>query len=116
MANQSENDKVIRAIYCDEDGFDNVKITYEKSKKVMPSLTLDDVENFLAKQTIRQKKDYRGFNSYVAESPLQELQIDLAEFIKSAEENNGFRYLLTGIDVFSKKCMRRQFAQNSCHM
>ena len=103
MATQSEKEQVIRTIYYDEDGFDNIKTTYEKSKKVLPSITLDDVKTFLSKQTIRQKKDYRGFNSYVAEKPLQELQLDLADFTRSAEENNGFRYLLTGIDVFSKK-------------
>ena len=103
MANQYDKDQVIRSIYYDEDGFDNVKIFFEKSKKAMPSITLDDVKHFLAKQTIRQTKKYRGFNSYVAEKPLTELQVDLADFTKSAEENNGFRYLLTGIDVFSKK-------------
>ena len=103
MATQSEKEQVIRTIYYDEDGFDNVKTTYEKSKKVLPSITLDDVKTFLSKQTIRQKKDYHGFNSYVAEKPLHELQIDLADFTRSAEENNGFRYLMTGIDVFSKK-------------
>ena len=80
-----------------------IKNTYEKSKKVLPSITLEDVESFRSKQTIRQKKDYRGFNSYVAEKPLHELQIDLADFTRSAQENNGFRYLMTGIDVFSKK-------------
>ena len=103
MATQSDKEQVIRTIYYDDDGFDNVKTTYEKSKKVLSSITLDDVKTFLSKQTIRQKKDYRGFNSYVAENPLHELQVDLADFTKSAEENNGFRYLLVGIDVFSKK-------------
>ena len=104
MATQSEKDQVIRTIYYDpDDGFDNNKTTYEKSKKVLPSITLDDVKTFLSKQTIRQKKDYRGWNSYVAEKPLQELQVDLADFTRSAEEHNGMRYLLTGIDVFSKK-------------
>ena len=103
MATQSEKEQVIRTIYYDtDDGFDNIKTTYEKSKKVLPSITLDDVKTFLSKQTIRQKKDYRGFNSYVADKPLHELQLDLADFTRSAEENNGFRYLLTGIDVFSK--------------
>ena len=103
MATQSEKEQVIRTIYYDDDGFDNIKTTYEKSKNVLPSITLDDVKQFLSKQKIRQKKDYRGFNSYVAEKPLHELQIDLADFTRSAEENNGIRYLMTGIDVFSKK-------------
>ena len=56
MATQSEKEQVIRTIYYDEDRYDNVKITFEKSKKALPSITLDDVKTFLAKQTIRQKK------------------------------------------------------------
>ena len=39
----------------------------------------------------------------MADKPLHELQVDVADFTRSAEENNGFRYLLTGIDVFSRK-------------
>ena len=32
MTTKSEKEQVIRAIYYDEDGFDNVKTTYETSK------------------------------------------------------------------------------------
>ena len=56
MATQSEKEQVIRTIYYDDDGFDNIKTTYEKSKNVLPSITLDDVKQFLSKQKIRQKK------------------------------------------------------------
>ena len=104
MATQLEKEQVIRAIYYDEeDGFDNVYTTYQKAKKVLSSITLDDTKEFLSKQKIRQKKDYHGFNSYVTDEPLHELQVDLADFTRSAEDNNGFRWLLVGIDVFSKK-------------
>ncbi len=103
MATQSEKEQVIRHIYYDaDDGFDNINTTYQKSKKALSSITIDDVKQFLAKHKLRQTKDYRGFNSYVTDAPLQELQIDLADFTRSAEENNGFRYLMVGIDVFSK--------------
>jgi hypothetical protein len=56
----------------------------------------------MSKQSILQKKDYSRFNSYVTDAPLHELQFDLADFTKSASDNNGFRYLMVGIDVFSK--------------
>ena len=56
MATQSEKEQVIRTIYYDEDGFDNIKTTYDKSKKVLQSITLDDVKTWMSKQTIRQKK------------------------------------------------------------
>ena len=47
-------------------------------------------------------KKYKGFNSYVAHEPLQEIQIDLADFTKSAQANNGFRSAFVAVDVFSK--------------
>ena len=56
MATQSEKEQVIRTIYYDDDGFDNIKTTYEKSKNVLPSITLDDVKQFLSKQKFDQKK------------------------------------------------------------
>ena len=47
-------------------------------------------------------KAYRGFNSNVAHEPLQEIQIDLADFTKSAEASNRFWYAFVAVDVFSK--------------
>ena len=40
--------------------------------------------------------------SYVANDILEEIQIDLADFTKSAEVNNGYRYAFVAIDIFSK--------------
>ena len=56
------------------------------------------------KQKIRQTKGYRGFNSYVASEPLQELQIDIADFTASGALNDGFRYLFVAVDIFTKFC------------
>ena len=59
---------------------------------------------FSSRQKVRQFKAYRGFNSYVAHEPLQEIQIDIADFTRSAEENGGIRYLFVAIDIFTKIC------------
>ena len=81
---------ILRQIYYDtEHGFGSIYDTYKQAVKLLPSVTLNDVKEFLAKQASRQLKAYRGFNSYVAHEPLQEIQIDLADFTKSAEANNG---------------------------
>ena len=56
------------------------------------------------KQTITQLKAYKGFNSYVAHHPLQEIQIDIADFTASGALNDGFRYLFVAIDIFTKIC------------
>ena len=102
---KEEKDKVIRQIYHDADsGFGSIAETYKASKKVLNSITYDDVKDFLSRQRVRQFKGYRGFNSYVAKEPLQEIQMDIADFTKSAQANGGIRYLFVAIDIFTKIC------------
>ena len=60
------------------------------------------IPKWLEKQKGRQTKAYKGFNSYVADEPLEEIQIDLADFTRSASENDGYRYCLVAVDVFTK--------------
>ena len=50
----------------------------------------------------RQIKTYEGFNSYVADGPLEEIQIGLAGFTRSAADNDGYRSCLVAVDVFTK--------------
>ena len=98
-----EKEAILRQIYYDtEHGFGSIYETYKQAVKLLPSVTLNDVREFLAKQESRQLKAYRGFSSYVAHEPLQEIQIDLADFTKSARARNGFRYAFVAVDVFSK--------------
>ena len=105
MTDKSEKDKIIRQIYYDADsGFGSIADTYKASKKILNSITYDDVKDFLSRQRVRQFKGYRGFNSYVAKEPLQEIQMDIADFTKSAKANGGIRYLFVAIDIFTKIC------------
>ena len=86
-----DKDKVIRQIYYDpDDGFGSINETYKKAHHILNTITVNDVNEFLNKQKSRQTKSYRGFNSYVAKEPLQEIQIDLAVFTDSAPDNNGY--------------------------
>ena len=45
-----------------------------------------------------------GFNSYVATEPLQEIQVDIANFTASGAVNDGYRYCFVAIDMFTKYC------------
>ena len=101
---KEEKEKVIKQIYYDEDGFGSIKETYENSKKVLNSITLNDVKQWMDKQTIAQLKPYKGFNSYVAHHPLQEIQIDIADFTRSGSFNKNYRYLFVAVDIFTKFC------------
>ena len=46
----SDKETVIRQIYYDADGFDSVLNTYRKANKVLNTITVADVKNFIDKQ------------------------------------------------------------------
>ena len=101
----SDKDKIIRQIYYDvNDGFGSINETYKKAHHILNTITLNDVKEFLSRQKSRQTKAYRGFNSYVAKEPLQEIQVDLAIFTDSAPDNNGYKYAFVAVDIFTKIC------------
>ena len=55
------------------------------------------------KQKHKQTKfKYSGENYYVANRPLQQIEIDLIDMTKIASENDGYRYAVTGVDIFPK--------------
>ena len=98
-----KNMKIIRSVYYDpENGFGSTNDIYQQAKKILNSITFKDVNEFLEQQTSRQFKAYRGFNSYIADNPLEELQLDIADFIQASAVNDGFRCALVGVDVFTK--------------
>ena len=100
-----EKDRIIRQTYYDVDtGFGSVSDTYRDAKKILNTITYNDVKDFLERQKSRQTKGYRGFNSYVADKPFQEIQIDIADFTASSALNDGFRYLFVAVDIFIKFC------------
>jgi len=45
---------------------------------------------------------YKQYNTYAPSHFLEERQCDLADFIKTAEENDGYRYAFSASDVFSR--------------
>ena len=103
MTDKSEKDRIIRQVYYDVDtGFSSIAETHRDAKKILNTITYNDVKDFLERQKSRQFKAYRGFNSYVASEPLQELQVDLGDFTASSAVNNGFRYMFLAVDIFSK--------------
>ena len=97
-----EKENVLRKVYYNEDGFGSINDTYKQAKKQLNSITIEDTKQWLEKQKGRQTKAYKGFNSYVADEPLEEIQIDLADFTKNAADNDGYRYCLVAVDVFTK--------------
>ena len=100
-----DKDNIIRGGYYDaDDGFVSIDGTCKQSHRIPNTITLNDVNDFLNRQKSRQTKAYRGLNSYVAKEPLQDIQVDTADFTRSAEVNDGCRYAFVAIDIFTKMC------------
>ena len=103
MTSQGNKDNILIHIYYNEDGFRSINETYKETNKQLNSITIEYTKQwFKKKQKGRQTKAYKGFNSYVADEPLEEIQIDLADFTRNAAENDGHRYCLVAVDVFTK--------------
>ena len=99
----SDKDKVIRQIHHDPDGgFGSINDTFKQAHHILNTITVNHVKDFLSRQKSRQTESYRGFNSFVAKEPLQEIQMDLAVFIDSAPDNNGYKYAFVAVGIFIK--------------
>ena len=106
----------ISNIYYDvEEGFGSIQSTLKKAKQQDPTITREDVENFMRKQPNKQVKRYRGSNSYTAPFARFEYQIDIMDMIPLTKEpetkievkDDQPRYALVVIDIFQQISQRR---------
>ena len=102
MADNNDNDTILRQIWYSEDGFGSQKQTYDEAKKLIPNITMNEVKTWLGKQQMVQTRGFKTFNSYIADGALEEVAFDLAVFTKSAEHNDGYLFAMVAVDVFSK--------------
>ena len=72
----SDKQSIINKIYYDRGGFGSKKITLDDSRKIDKSIKMSDIDEFF-KNNIRQKKQLKGYNSFVAPEANCEYQIDL---------------------------------------
>ena len=52
----TDKDKIIRQVYYSESGFGSIGETYKDAKKILNTITLNDVKDFLERQKTRQIK------------------------------------------------------------
>ncbi len=55
-AGASAQETIIRQVYYNESGFGSIAETYQEAKKILDTITLNDVKEFLEKQKTRQIK------------------------------------------------------------
>ncbi len=82
---QEDKENILRKIYYNEDGFGSINETYKEAKKQLNTITIEDTKTWLEKQKGRQTKAYKGFNSYVADEPLEDRARVLARPYRNVE-------------------------------
>ena len=96
----TEREKTIASVfYHPRTGFGSIENTLVEARKADPHITRANVRTFIAKQEIRQRRKPLKVNSFVADLPRQEFQVDLLDMGQRATP----RYGLTAIDIFTKK-------------
>eukprot|EP00972_Heterocapsa_arctica_P053612 7898323-Heterocapsa_arctica.AAC.1 len=84
-----DKDKLLRSIYYDADtGFSSVQQTYTDANKMNPSITQEYTKLWFENQRGKQQTAYRGFNSYIADEPLENVAVDLADYSRSSQHND----------------------------
>ena len=86
-------------MYNDLSGLGSLKQTLADAREVGPSIKLDDVRKWLEENT-KIKQQLKGQNSFVANGPYHEHQLDLM-FIKHLEDQN-YDTTMVCVDVFTK--------------
>ena len=92
-------EEAISRAYYDLSGFGSNKSTLEDAKHFNSDVTLQDVREWKSRN-VERKTNLRGYNSFIAEKPYQEFQIDL--FFTPDLEADDFIGGLLFIDIFTK--------------
>ena len=90
---------IINKVYYDRAGFGSKKRTLQEAKEKDKTITAKDVEEFF-KKNVEQKKQLRGFNSFISPYPYFEFQVDL--FFINDLDNQKYRVGMVIIDTFSR--------------
>jgi len=94
-------DDIISKIYFDEAGYCCIKTTLEDARKKDKTITYNDVKKWY-ENNIERKKQLKGFNSYVANEPKFEYQMDLFFISKKEFPNESYIGGVLCIDIFTK--------------
>jgi hypothetical protein len=93
--------EIISKIYYDPAGFGSAKQTYLEARAKDPSIKYEDVKKWLHRE-VEQKKQLKGYNSFIANEPKEEYQIDLFFFKKSDFPIEDYIGGVLAIDIFSR--------------
>ena len=100
-------EQILRKVYCNpKSGSQGAKKLYIKANKLDLRIDRKDVEDFIKQQEIYQlhkevhrKKEYlKTYVGHIAE----QIQIDLIDMKKYFKHNEGYNWIITMIDIYSR--------------
>ena len=104
--------KILSEIYSNVNksniAFTSIKNLYNVAKKFFPFISIKDVKNFLKTQdsyTLHKlaPKKFKFYRKVLAPMPKYFLSLDLIDMQKYSQYNDGVKYLIFLIDIFSRK-------------
>ena len=75
----AERQRIIKDVYLDpRSGFGSIVSTLKAAKERNPFVKQSEVKDFFETLRERQDRPQRGYNSFVPQEPMHEVQVDLA--------------------------------------
>ena len=101
MPELSKDDLLSNLHYDSDKGYGSAQSLYKQAQEENINISLGYVKNWIKKQPNKQRKGYKGYNSYKAPFPRYQCQIDTMG-MNYLKQNNQPRYALVVIDIFNK--------------
>ena len=109
MARAKKVETLLQRLYYDvsnNSAYSSREKVYRAAKRQMPSVTRNDVNNWLAKQLTytlhKPARQHFARNKTIVMGIDEQWQADLCDMTSRAQDNDGVTFLLTIIDCFSK--------------
>ena len=95
----AERQRIIKDVYLDpRSGFGSIASTLKAAKERNPFVKRSEVKDFFETLRERQDRPQRGYNSFVPQEPMHEVQVDPA--FMSSFGGKPYPYMLVAIDSF----------------
>lgn len=123
---ENVKEKYLKKLYYNAENpasFSSYDKLYQEAKHEFPNIKIAEIKKWLNKQLVYSlHKDARKKfkrNPMIAEKPYENFQADLIDMQQFSAANNGNKYILTVIDIFSKRAnvaiLKNKSAQNVCN-
>lgn len=94
-----DKQEIINKVYTDPAGFGSKKETLKDARQIDKEINMNDINKYFS-NNLERKTQLKGYNSFVADEPYEEYQIDLLFF--SDLKDPIYTNAMLCVDIFSK--------------